>query len=203
MQHVLLAGILIVACLVLVALFDFSSQPAGTPRLQPEAQASSNTDHWKAATPIALVQEPQAYAVFDGKKFSNKSLLLMRIRNADGRPIRFAKATGAVALAEYDRKGSVESPEPLTPINLSNGEITCFGDLMLPNGLCSEQSIWLEASSEEGCSPEGNGTVTLRDFGFEYYEYGDNATVRKSQPGQYPITFECIGICNSRTGACA
>lgn len=196
---------MLVACLAALAVSEVSSSgKAGAKYLASStATAPSNRDYWKSTEPIAVVQAPQAYAIFDGKKFANKSLLLMRIKNSDGKPIRFAKATGAVALAEYDRKGTQESPEPLTPINLSDGEITCFGDVLLPNGLCAEQTIWLEASSDEGCSASGNGTVTLQDFGFEYYEYGDNTTVRKSQAGQFPITFDCIGICNSRTGACA
>ncbi len=203
MQYLLLAGIAIVACLVSVALLGYYPQPAGQQAQLPAAALSAGNDHWKSASPIAMVGEPQAYAVFDGKKYANKSLLMMHIRNSDGKPLRFAKATGAVALAEYNREGSQESPWPLTPINLSDGEISCFGDLILPNGLCSEQAIWLEASSEEGCSASGNGTVTLQDFGFEYYEYGGNTTARKSETGAEPLTFGCIGICNSKTGTCA
>lgn len=192
---VLLAVVLIIA-LVSVALLGFFPGAAA------DTQLTESQIYWRSASPLSIT-EIDAY----GSGSASYSSMYIRIRNNGNYPIRLSKIVGAGnSITQYVNQQApfVYTYENLNQIVIQPGEETCFGRASLPNNACMEHSILFSVSASDsftlkalapGCSADGTGILTIKDFGFEYTVSIDGATVTKKQVGAKPLLARCLGVC--------
>ena len=188
---VLLAVVLIVA-LVSVALFGFF------PGMASDAQITQSQTYWKSASPIAIVDSSPAYRYSSGTYI----WMYLRFRNTGAYPIRLSKILGKGASISIYYSASLAAERNLTDIYLSPGEEICISDPRVPPGsLCNahvEFNPWsagnyVLGAVDQSCDSSGQGTVTLKDFGFEYIEYIEGQQITKRETGQKPFIARCAG----------
>ncbi len=196
---VLLAVVLIIA-LVSIALLGFF------PGMATDAQITENQLYWKSATPLAIIETGGVYASASPPEYE---YFYMRIRNTGSYAITLSKiwAEGDSLNGYFDPTGSPTVYPFFNTITIAPGGEECFGSPWIPNQSCKKHSIefgppdWgtgsgLLAVIQNGtaCDSQGKGTLTLKNFGFEYSEIIEGQSITKKQIGTKPLMIRCAGI---------
>jgi len=203
---VLLAVVLIVA-LVSVALLGFF------PGMASDAQITQSQAYWQSASPIAIVE---AGAAGTTNEPTGRGLMYFRLKNNGNYPITITKIIGTTStnyISIFYCNSGVEaafcgSPSGVRNISdyyyLSPGEEKPIGfgtsaagsanlyreiDFYKASGTSGEYVLRNAASDCLPTSPYG--TLSVKNFGFEYIERIEGQSVTKRQIGTAPLIVKC------------
>ncbi len=196
----LLAVVLIIA-LVSIALLGFFPGTAS------DSQIAESQIYWKSANPLTVIETGNAYVRPNSGGWHS---VILKIRNSGSFPIRLLNILGGGNnMSQYFEctnppacgSGTYHS---MSDIYLAPGEETCFGGQGVPGNYCVQHLIGIFpvntsvpvaniAAADGVCDNQGNGVLSVKQFGFEYVVYIESATITKRQVGSKPLLFRCAG----------
>ncbi len=191
---VLLAVVLIIA-LVSIALLGFFPGTAS------DSQIAESQIYWKSASPLAIVDTSGAFSNVSNPGYN---FVYLRIRNTGQYSIRLNQmlAHGEKINRYYDNVAATY--KFMNNIYIAPGEEACLSGVNLP--YCQEHTIAFTAynpgqSSQETltaatsmCDSSGQGTLLLKDVGFNYTVYVEGASIVKSFIGAKDLIIKCAGM---------
>lgn len=193
-EYLVLLAVVLVIALVGIALLGFFPGTAS------DAQMAESRIYWQSATPISIIDASNAYTHTSNP---NLTIVHMKIKNTGNYPIRLSKIIGVGTPTEQYMYSPTWTYRNMTDIYLAPDETACFGANVYR---CPEHYVVFSSSgatywyigANTRCDTSGQGTLLVRNLGFEYIQYVEGQAITKRQVGKDFIA-KCAGMC---TGSC-
>ncbi|MCX8197611.1 MAG: hypothetical protein N3F07_00215 [Candidatus Micrarchaeota archaeon] len=188
---VLLAVILVVALVGIALLGDVFGRTS-------DVKLSQSQSYWSSASPLAIV----ASSIYRNPS-STSHYPYLRVKNTGADPIRLrAIVAGNNVLNTYRSANGIT--QSISSIYIPAGREICFGSY---GSNCQYSIAFVPGSSGSAelppnqmfatdtvCSTDGEGVVSVQDFGFDYDIIKGNSVLSRRFVGQTPLVIPC-GVC--------